>query len=95
MQFDPSLTQGDGSNFTLLFGEHLIAVAREVYENLSAKSGFPPAQSGASCNWLLAAERIDRLPTKPWKREISLLDLSTRSSHRFDDAPALFSTTTD
>ena len=48
MQFDPSLTQGDGSNFTLLFGEHLIAVARDVSENLSAKSGFHPAQSGAS-----------------------------------------------
>ena len=47
MQNDPSLTQGDGSNFTLLLGERLIAVAREVYQNLSAKSGFPPAQSGA------------------------------------------------
>ena len=95
MQNDPSLTLGDRSNFTLLFGEHLIAVATEVYENLSAKSGFPPAQSGASCNWLLAAERIDRLPGKPWKREISLLVFSACSSHGFDDASALFSTTTD
>ena len=48
-------TRGDSGNFSSLFADNLIAIAREVYENLSIKSGFSPAQTtpGEGRKWSL------------------------------------------